>query len=173
MHASQLFSAITLASLAAFGSASPIAMAEGEASGLVTRQDSCNAAPVSAEYDFSYYTFHIDANVQQRAKAAGLTKIGVLQKCDSNGGIFGSQPKNTENWAYAPLDKFGPDQKYKIKVNRCKKDYDRHVWKYQVWLCNENNWCGTTNCGLDRDICPTQKTKSVDLVDNEAWLCSA
>ncbi|GKT66936.1 hatching enzyme [Colletotrichum tofieldiae] len=152
-------------------------MLEGRAVGLVPRVPptsgaSCIKAPLSAENDFSYYTFHIDAAVKNAAATAGLTKIGVRQHCNSNGGLFGMTAANTENWAYVPLDKFGPENKYKVKVDRCKKDYDRHVWSYSVWLCNDSNWCGTTNCGLDREICPAEKTKSVDLADTLVWTCS-
>ncbi|GJC87266.1 hypothetical protein ColLi_10104 [Colletotrichum liriopes] len=143
-------------------------MLEGRAVGLVPRVPptsgaACIKAPLSAENDFSYYTFHIDAAVKNAAATAGLTKIGVRQHLTA---------ANTENWAYVPLDKFGPENKYKVKVDRCKKDYDRHVWSYSVWLCNDSNWCGTTNCGLDREICPAEKTKSVDLADTLVWTCS-
>ncbi|TDZ32407.1 hypothetical protein C8035_v012400 [Colletotrichum spinosum] len=181
MRPSQFLSAIALVASAGLVTANPVPnplpeLVDDHTSRLVARNDSdpdsCIKAPLSAEPDFSYYTFHIDANVKERAQRHGLTKIGVIQYCNSNGGIFGSQPKNTDNWAYDTLDKFGPDQPYKIKVDRCKKRYKRHVWKYQVYLCNENNWCGTTKCGYTRKICPVEQTKAVDLVDNESWLYS-
>ncbi|TDZ54126.1 hypothetical protein CTRI78_v006525 [Colletotrichum trifolii] len=183
MRPSQFLSAIALVASAGLVTANPVPnplpeLVDDDSSRLVARNDSdsdpdkCIKAPLSAEPDFSYYTFHIEASIKERAQRHGLTKIGVIQYCDSNGGLFGTQPMGTDNWAYAPLDKFGPDQPYKIKVNRCKKRYNRHVSKYQVYLCNEKNWCGTTRCGFTRKVCPPEKTKAVDLVDNESWICS-
>ncbi|KXH31916.1 hypothetical protein CSIM01_02468 [Colletotrichum simmondsii] len=176
MQITQLFSAAVLMASAVV--ANPTPMLEAHGTGLERRVPktsgaACIKAPLSADKDFSYYTFTIDAGVKAAAAQAGLTKIGVRQHCNSNGGPFGMWAQNTENWAYVPLDKFGPDQKYNVKVNRCKKDFDRHVWSYSVWLCNNNNWCGTTNCGLDREICPEQKTKAVNLNDPLKWTCSA
>ncbi|OLN81264.1 hypothetical protein CCHL11_07359 [Colletotrichum chlorophyti] len=178
MHCSQLFSAVALLATSAIVDAGSTAMLEGRAAGLVARVPPTSGAPcinasVSAEYDFSYYNFWIDPSVKDAAATAGLTKIGVRQHCNSNGGLWGMFAMNTENWAYVPLDKFGPEQPYRVKVDRCKKDFDRHVWSYSVWLCNDSNWCGTTNCGLDREICPSQKTKSVELSDSLKWICSA
>lgn len=198
MHYSQFLPFVTLFASVVV-EASPTAMLEGRSVGLVARApdtpgDACIRTPLSAEPDYSYYTFHINADIGERAKNAGLIKIGVQQHCDSNGGLFGSSsptPRsltscieptdsnsravwatNTNNWAYVLLDKFGPENPYKVKVDRCQKGNDRHISTYRVWLCNENNWCGTTACGLDRKVCPEKKTKAVDLSDNLIWPCA-
>ncbi|KAK6218479.1 hypothetical protein QIS74_06359 [Colletotrichum tabaci] len=177
MHYSQFLPFVTLFASSVVVEASPTAMLEGRAVGLVARApdtpgDACIKTPVSAEPDYSYYTFHISADIGERAKNAGLIKIGVQQHCDSNGGLFGMWATNTNNWAYVLLDKFGPENPYKVKVDRCQKGNDRHISTYRVWLCNENNWCGTTACGLDRKVCPEKKTKAVDLSDNLIWPCA-
>ncbi|KAL0941369.1 uncharacterized protein CTRU02_204132 [Colletotrichum truncatum] len=153
-----------------------MALREGREVGLVSRQGSsgaeCKNTPASAEYDYSYYTFHIDPAVKEGAAATGLTKIGVLQNCDDNGKLANNPAAKTTNWAYVPLDKFGPENPYRVQVDRCKKRYDRHVASYSVWLCNNNNWCGTTDCGENRAICTETNTKSVDLVDDTVWKCA-
>lgn len=131
----------------------------------------CLAGNVSTDPDFSYYKFHINAEVNATAAANGFPRLGVRQLCDGNDGFLGVENTNTENWKYTDLTNFGPDQPYTIEVNRCKKGNSRRVASYSVWLCNENDFCGGAKCGLDRGVCNEEKSKAVDITDTETWVC--
>ncbi|OHE94723.1 hypothetical protein CORC01_09940 [Colletotrichum orchidophilum] len=177
MQPTQLFSAIALMASAVVVDANPTPVLEAGGTGLERRVPKtsgaeCIKAPLSDDKDHSYYTITIDTDVKAAAAKAGLSKIGIRQHCASNGGLFGIFAQNTENWGFVTIDKSGANQQYNITVDRCKKKNDRHVWSYNVWLCDDKTYCGTNNCGLDREICPEKKTKAVNLTDPDPWTCA-
>ncbi|TQN72407.1 hypothetical protein CSHISOI_03092 [Colletotrichum shisoi] len=153
MHYSQFLPLVTLLASSVV-EASSTAMIEGRAVGLVARSKytsdaPCMTAPVSAEPDYSYYTFHINAEIIDRAIKAGLTKIGVLQECrpNGNGKWWGG---NTRNWAHVPLDKFVLGSPVKVQVKRCRKGYVAPRGKSER-IEIENRNTGTTDF-LDWDV---------------------
>ncbi|KAJ0160324.1 hypothetical protein CTA2_8157 [Colletotrichum tanaceti] len=153
--------------------ANPTPILEGSAVGLVARdggvfpEDKCISAPKSDEFDFSYYTFTVDAGMEQRAKELGYTKLGVRQVCRSRC-RYGT---NTENWEKVPIVGLGPNYTYKFKLDRCKKGHDRHVKYYTLYPCKEDNSCAPESCDQQRNICTDGDQKSVNLTDPEPWVC--
>ncbi|RDW66418.1 metalloendopeptidase [Coleophoma cylindrospora] len=134
----------------------------------------CRKGAIPANTDFSSYDFIIDDTTFNQAKAGGYTHIAVHQHCNSN-----APNMDTDNWGFTPVAGAGPNARYKVTTDRCKKTHDRHAAKYEIALCR-GDWTEACDmmCGY-RSVCPTaadgtdQESKAVDLVDDAAWVCHA
>lgn len=136
----------------------------------------CLASTPSLEPDFSFYTFTIDSAFTAAAAAAGLTKLGIRQYCESDYGDEGQGfglGEDTTNWAYVDMDlAASPVSNYTVKVDRCEKGAGRYAWSYNLYLCDVNNLCrGDERCGLDRQVCNVEEAKGVNVTDTNAWMC--
>ncbi|GJC89801.1 zinc metalloproteinase nas-5 [Colletotrichum liriopes] len=132
----------------------------------------CRAGSIPANGDFSSYSFILDKYTEQYMRDNGYTHVAAHQNCRAN-----TLNQDTDNWGFTPLNGWGPRSQYKVSVNRCKKDFDRHASRYEVALCKgDNEGACDIKCGLRR-VCPFDASgnqvdsKAIDVVDDTLWVC--
>ncbi|KAF5548576.1 polyketide synthase [Fusarium phyllophilum] len=82
-------------------------------------------------------------------RANGYTHVAAHQNCHSN-----TTGQDTDNWGSMPLDGWGPRAQYKATTDCCKKNFDRHVSRYEIALSEgDNQRACDIKCGLRR-VCP-------------------
>ncbi|KAK1989106.1 hypothetical protein LZ30DRAFT_612401 [Colletotrichum cereale] len=132
----------------------------------------CRAASIPANGNFSSYSFILDKYTEKFMTENNYTHVAAHQNCAAN-----MINQDTDNWGFAPLNGWGPRSQYKIGVNSCKKDFDRHASRYEVALCKgDNEGACDIKCGLRR-VCSVDAqdnqvdSKAVDVVDDALWIC--
>ncbi|KAK1979260.1 hypothetical protein LZ30DRAFT_185810 [Colletotrichum cereale] len=192
MHRPQLFSIAAVLNLLPASSLASVHRLRADA--ISTRDTSCGNltnVPLSSDPDHSTYTFILDPSVEDFVKStststANLNTLQLMQICDN--------PKNdiddvrTMNFAFAKLDKFGPQTPYIMATDRCENGDSRQPVMYQVKLCAGADdgsscldpspvdiACGPSDQDNDvigaRSLCPVSETKAINLTDPTPWVC--
>ncbi|KAJ1552876.1 Vacuolar protein sorting-associated protein 62 [Cladochytrium tenue] len=127
------------------------------------------ATPNTAAPDYSDYTFYLSAGAQAWAVANGITYVAAHQHCAAS-----ASSHETDNWGFVSLTSSTSMTKYTVTTNRCKKDYSRYAWKYEVAFCTGAAEGDCTTASGYRTIVQysgssVAKEKGIVLSDLDPW----
>lgn len=142
---------------------------------LEPRQDACVNTPENvANMDQSTYDIIIDQWTLITATRSGYTYLAVHQYCKGT-----HEGWDTNNYGWTPTlpgTGYGPNMRYMVVLNRCKKEHDRHVSTYNVGLCADASENDCKYWGMPRRVCPWTPdnrqidSKAVALKDDRSWI---